>query len=701
VLGSALPRLARDDAREAETMSRDTTPSPDYSNMISPKLLELLLEGAEAVEGVPGLKVSPGLKERFAEIESAEAQAFICELYERVKGRLAQTLEQRVIDRAFIDEVTRSSTLNNQGRAYLDEAYQTVIGARDATGRLVVGPHPAPSERKAVSVPEWLRGDQVTLFGPPDTEKMSINAMNALHHRLPDEPAIVAELVESSGQVPRWGADSEDSKTPMMESLLKATENLRGCFDRSISFYDERKGRRYELKEQGLARPIKRVPGLALPDGHHLYRGQPLPLHLYDFAQHLFHNHAKPEALTFYIPKLENEEEAAYLHEMISTAEEMMKARSPSYELGSVRLFIVFENPRAIFRINEIADALHPYFVGGSLGWHDFLASTARLFKHDPNYQIPVKADPNIVINHIKESHLILRDALKPIGAISIGGMYGTLYEDGNPASFEVSMVGYIKDVVTQMKRGLDGFWVAHPNFVRLGLALVEAWRRQERDPADSSLRELICALVPEPLEQAPLLDFVYGADVDGLATDHYLYARGVLAADIETSDVIANSDDDEVRYNIFQALQYLTDWLCGNGCVALPAQLTNARGERVFVRVMDDLATTERSRWELWAEVAHGRVSVERFERLLAEEVDFLKRGEDQDTKRVQIRWEGEAARWYPIAVECLRELVLSPDPVEFVPELILPFTFEQVRSAADPWETYQQLCRVHEDTP
>ena len=25
----------------------------------------------------------------------------------------------------------------------------------------------------------------------------------------------------------------------------------------------------------------------------------------------------------------------------------------------------------------------------------------------------------------------------------------------------------------------------------------------------------------------------------------------------------------------------------------------------------MDDLATTERSRWELWAEVFHGRVSV------------------------------------------------------------------------------------------
>ena len=64
-----------------------------------------------------------------------------------------------------------------------------------------------------------------------------------------------------------------------------------------------------------------------------------------------------------------------------------------------------------------------------------------------------------------------------------------------------------------------------------------------------------------------------------------------------------------QVRYNIFQALQYITDWLGGNGCVALPASLTNKSGKKVFVRIMDDLATTERSRWELWAEVRahHG----------------------------------------------------------------------------------------------
>ena len=395
----------------------------------------------------------------------------------------------------------------------------------------------------------------------------------------------------------------------------------------------------------------------------------------------------------FYVPKLENEEEAQYLRTMIECAERSIQAIHPTYKLGTVGLFIVFENPRAIFRIKEMAKTLHPYFIGGSLGWHDFLASTARIFKHDPNYQIPVKADPNIVINHIKESHLILKNALKPIGAIAIGGMYGTLYEEGNPASFEVSIVGYIKDVITQMKRGLDGFWVAHPNFVRIGIALVEAWRRQERDSSDQTLIKLIEILVPNPSELTPLLDFVNGEDVDGLSEDDPLYQRGVLAADIETSDLISNADEDEVRYNIFQALQYLTDWLCGSGCVALPAQLKNAKGEAVFVRVMDDLATTERSRWELWAEIAHGRVSESEFERILKEEITFIKSHGGNEVKRVQVRWEGEAAKWYPIAIEILRELVLAPNPVEFVPELILPFTFDIVRQSDDPLEFVRSL--------
>ena len=116
-----------------------------------------------------------------------------------------------------------------------------------------------------------------------------------------------------------------------------------------------------------------------------------------------------------------------------------------------------------------------------------------------------------------------------------------------------------------------------------------------------------------------------------------------------------------------------------------------------IFVRIMDDLATTERSRWELWAEVHHGRVSVDTFERILLEEVAFLKADRNTGTKRIQVRWTGDAAKWYPIAVQLLHQLVTDETPVEFVPELLLPFTFDFIRTADDPFRLVQQLHPVY----
>ena len=197
--------------------------------------------------------------------------------------------------------------------------------------------------------------------------------------------------------------------------------------------------------------------------------------------------------------------------------------------------------------------------------------------------------------------------------------------------------------------------------------------------------------------ERKPLVEFVLGDDVKGLDEHDPLYTRGVLAADIEESDVISNANEHEVRYNIFQALQYITDWLCGNGCVALPATIRNQDGKPVFVRIMDDLATTERSRWELWAEVNHNRISHEKFEELLQQEISFIRNGLETPTKRTQVKWQGDAEVWYPVAINILRCLICTTNPVEFASELLMPFTFDNIRNAQDPWAKAQQLCPAH----
>ena len=656
---------------------------PYYEDYLSQSLIEHLEKESQPVEGVPGLR-SIGTQ---GGLETTASLRFLLELYQRLKEPLHRVLTQRKIDRKFLDERTRACfELNRSLNIDLkDPDYQTVLGHEDGDGRIVMGPKNEFFCKKGygdpiASLPPFLKGTHVTLFGPPDDAKLSINAMNAFHRKIKNEPAVVEQILQTCTGAPFWGADDEDSKTPLRSDLIAAGENLRGCFQGDLTYRDEKSGKSYQLESSRLSLPIKRFPGLALPSPFLLFEGNPIPLHLYDFALHLYAHWENDRALCYYVPKLENEEEASYIRLMIETAEELIKKEHPSYQPGSIRLFIVLENPRAIFRVNEIMDALHPYFAGASLGWHDYLASTARLFKNDGNYRIPVKADPNIVIKYIKASHDLLADVVGSRGGIKIGGMYGVLPIENDLASpsFQLTIKGYIKDVVTQLKRNLSGFWVAHPDFVRLGMALVQAWKL--RDSSPQLLDELVCSLLlPDHHEE--ILAFIQGPDIEGLKIQDPRYPRSLIVADLKESTFIANHDPEEIRYNVFQSLQYLTDWLSGNGCVALPAQISG-----VPVRVMDDLATAERSRWEVWHEIHHGRVRIEDFVRIAHEEMRFIRRDLSDGKKIVQVKWDERTEKWYPIAFELMMKLMTDPEPVEFASELLLPFTIESIRKSPDP---------------
>jgi malate synthase/allantoicase/2-oxo-4-hydroxy-4-carboxy--5-ureidoimidazoline (OHCU) decarboxylase len=664
---------------------------PYYSDYISENFKNYLKSETKDFPGVEGLTHignSGGP-------ENTESMQFVCDLYTKVKVRLNETLESRIKDRAFIDQRVKAYYQYNteQGIDFLNSDYKTVLGDEDENGRIVIGQKlknycGKSSGAQVAPIPEHLEGFHVTLFGPPDDTKLSINAMNAFYRKLKDEPAIVEEILKTSTDLPKWGADNEDSKTPLRSDLITAAENLTGCFNGDISFNDTKRNKSYELEKDKLSQPIKRFTGLALPTSFMFYNGNPLPLHLYDFALHIFHHYKNPKALTFYVPKLENEEEAAYIKFMIETAEIMITKIYPEYKMGTVRLIIVLENPRAVFRVNEMMDELYPYFVGASLGWHDYLGSTARLFKEDGNYRIPVKADPDIVIKYIKASHELLANVVGERGGVKIGGMYGILPIDNDLSSesFQLTIRGFFRDVLTQMKRNLSGYWVAHPDFIRIGIAIVEAWKFYAKGEEDK-LKGIIDGLLNEGYAKE-IWAFVKAEDIKSLDIDDPMYARKLIVADINESDFIANNHPDEIRYNIFQMLQYLTDWLSGNGCVALPTQIKG-----VPARVMDDLATAERSRWEVWHEIRHNRFSVEEFLQTTHEEMNFIRRDLSNDKKIVQIKYTAENAKWYDVAVKLMIQLMTSKSPVEFATELLMPFTIDSIRDEKKPWDKLNEI--------
>jgi malate synthase len=664
-----------------------------FSAYINANVEQHLKKGAAVVEGVPGLRRSPcSLKEDPRALELAR------DLYDKVKSDLAMILKRRGKDRTFVDERTRALIpFNQEFRQYTDADYMTVLGLQDGDGRVPFGPkekdvatYTTAKGKPVAPLPAHLQGKHLTLFGTPDTPEMCLDALNCYHERLPEEPAIVTKLVAASKISPFWGADTEDSKTPLHEGLISAAQNIKASFDGSLRV--GAKG----IAADHVAQPIRRLPGIALPcmflfvdrTGGTSFTDSPLepiPLHIYDLALHLAANSSNPKALTFYIPKLETEEEARYWRLLLEAAENLMAANESTfhYSKGSIRVIVVLENARAIFRANEIMDELYPYFAGASLGWHDFLASAARWFKEDPQYQLPVKADPEIVVKAIKASHELLVNVVGPRGGLKIGGMYGVLpvTEGFTSPSFQVTLRGFFRDLILQLRRGLDGVWVAHPNFVRIGLALFHAWEVYAQGQK-SSMHELIRGCLLSADDQRFVETILEGPDVPSVPFDSPLYSRFLIAADKPTSSYIRNNDPEEVRYNVFQTLQYLADWLRGNGCVSLPAIINN-----VPVRVLDDLATTERSRWEVWIEIRHGRFQAEALVQILFEEMLFIRKDFSNEKKIVQVKYNAETSKWYAVAMQLLLRFMTDDVPVEFVTESLLLFTLPEVRASDDPW--------------
>ena len=83
-------------------------------------------------------------------------------------------------------------------------------------------------------------------------------------------------------------------------------------------------------------------------------------------------------------------------------------------------------------------------------------AETARLFKEEPNYRIPVKADPNIVIKYIQASHNLLAEVVGSRGGIKVGGMYGILPVAGHRESLQITIRGFFKDAGASVEKAGD-----------------------------------------------------------------------------------------------------------------------------------------------------------------------------------------------------------------------------------------------------
>ena len=154
------------------------------------------------------------------------------------------------------------------------------------------------SDWSAGYIPNDLQDRRVEITGPVD-RKMVINALN-------------------SG-AKTFMADFEDSNAPTWDNCIQGQRNLLDANRRTISHYDYRKDKSYELNEE-IAVLIVRPRGLHLNERHLIINGVEASASLVDFGLYVFHNtellRRRKSAPYFYLPKLEHYLEARWWDEV-------------------------------------------------------------------------------------------------------------------------------------------------------------------------------------------------------------------------------------------------------------------------------------------------------------------------------------------------------------------------------------------------
>ncbi|GAA2690510.1 MULTISPECIES: malate synthase A [Actinosynnema] len=377
----------------------------------------------------------------------------------------------------------------------------------------------------------------------PPDRKMALNALN------------------SGARV--WMADFEDATSPTWRNLVSGQVNLLDAVEGRIEFTGE-SGKRYELGADP-ATIVVRPRGWHLVEKHVVVGGRPVSASLFDFGLFLFHcgrrlveRGAGPY---FYLPKLEGYREARLWNEVFLFAqEELGLAR------GTIRATVLIETITAAFEMEEILYELREHSSGLNAGRWDYVFSVIKNFGEREGFVLPDRGAVTMEAPFMRAyAELLVRTCHKR-GAHAIGGMAAFVPSRDVEAN-AVALEAVAADKRREAGDGFDGSWVAHPGLVE------------------------VCA---GAFERADRVGGVGGLDrvggVDRVREEVVVTGADLLAVDRTPGRVTEAG----LRGNVSIAVRYLESWLSGVGAVAIDG-------------LMEDAATAEISRCQVWQWVRHG----------------------------------------------------------------------------------------------
>ncbi|KAM0790986.1 Malate synthase, glyoxysomal [Microbotryomycetes sp. NB124-2] len=411
-------------------------------------------------------------------------------------------------------------------------------------------------------------------------------------------------------------ADFEDSNSPTWKNNLDGQVNMRDAIRRKISFKGPN-GKEYKLNDK-IAQLLVRARGWHLDEPHLQIDGQPIAGGIFDFGLYFFHN-AK-EALArgngpyFYLPKMEHWKEPELWADIFRLSEDYIGVKR-----GSIRATCLIETITAAFQMDEFIYALREYSSGLNCGRWDYIFSFIKKHRLHKDFVLPDRSAVTMTVPFMDAYVRLLIQTCHKRGVAAIGGMSAQIPVKNDEAKNKAAIAKVVADKEREVAAGHDGTWVAHPALVKVALDIFN--------------REM----------QGPNQYFKRREDVH------------VTALDLLNTNVPGQITEAGIRSNCMALLHYCANWIGGLGCVPVD-------------HMMEDAATAEISRTQLWSWVYHGATTAEG-KQITTSLVDKILDEETEKTKKT-----GLNARRVDIAARYLKEQIRAKVPTEFLTSDLTP---------------------------
>lgn len=378
----------------------------------------------------------------------------------------------------------------------------------------------------------------------------------------PATPAKMAINALNSG-AKVWLADMEDACTPTWANLIDSQLSLLDATHERLQFVSP-EGKEYSVMDYSSAPVVVMRPrGWHMPEAHLEWNGEMAVAALVDFGLHIFHNgqalHKAGRGPFYYLPKMESHIEARLWAEVFAFSEKWL-----GIPQSTIRATVLIETIPAAFEMEEILYELRNYASGLNAGRWDYLFSIIKYFRDaGSDFVLPDRASVTMTQPFMRAYTDLLVATCHRRGAFAIGGMAAAIPNRKEPEITEQALEKVRLDKEREAGDGFDGSWVAHPDLV------------------DICLTAFTDVLGDEPNQ------------ITRQRSDISVGSRDLLNVSSADGSVTRAG----VESNAYVGLAYITAWLGGSGAAAIR-------------NLMEDVATAEISRSQLWQQIRQKTVT-------------------------------------------------------------------------------------------